>query len=248
MGLKLASGLVYAALAAFAVALVAAPLGDALRALGRPFSYAPDLTWPWLWLSLAASVTLLVGDVARRLAGGGKVGMARYLVLLGLLATSLAARKTVAPPRRPTVEDGLAHAMARVELAADQAFATDHRYPGQAGRLKVELPALVQDLGFFERGAVALPTRVVVRPDALEPVLAPGKARPGDVVFAVDGTFQRYWITAFTLDRRGRVAALTDGAGRVVVVAGAFGHPRSRLDPVFPEYPHKLPLQHGAGP
>ncbi len=243
MRLKLASGLVYAALAAFGFAALAAPLVGSLGALVRPYSYAPDLTLPWLWIGLAAALLLLITDVTRRLAAKAKVGMTRYALVVAVAVASLGARHLLAPPPRPTVRDGLSAALARVALAADRAFQRDHAYPTTPAGLERDLPAAVLDLGFRARGAAVLPTRVVIRPDALEPVLAPDRRlAPGEVVFAVDRSRRRYWLTAFTLDGRGQVAVLADETGRTAFAEGIDGKPRSRLDESFPVYPHKVPL------
>jgi hypothetical protein len=243
MRLRLVNGLVYAGLAALAIAVIATPVVGSFRACVDRFSYAPDLALPWLWLGLLFAVLLLFADVARRLARGHRVGMHRYALLLGLVAASLAARRMVESPARPAVADGLAHAVARVEVAADQAFSRDHFYPFDPSALDGDLPDAVRDLGFRERGALPLRTRVRVRGDALEPLfVATADTRPGDVIFSVDRSRTRYWVTAFTLDRRGRTVPVSDGAGRLLMGAGADGQPRSRLDPAFPEYPRRLPL------
>lgn len=243
MALKLASGVVYVGLSAGALGLVGGPLRQALGAVWSPFAYAPDLEAPWLWIGFALAVCALVAGVVRRLADGRKAGMGRYVALVVAVAGAVTARRGLEPPPRMSIEDGLTHAIARAELAADAAFAKDKRYPATAEALAVELPGPVRTLGFWRRGARRLPTRIIVKPGALEPVLSAEGRSPGDVVVAIDDGGTRYWITAFTLLRGGRVGPLVDRAGRVVMATGLGGRPRSRLDPAFPDYPNKLGSQ-----
>jgi hypothetical protein len=240
MGLRAVIGAVYVGLATLGLGLIGGPLGSAIQALGREHSYAPDLTLPWLWISLGAAVCAVVTDVVRRLASGARVGLPRYVTLVLAVAACLVARRALDAPRRATAADGLGYVMARVELAAGQAFSRDQRYPDQPAPLSPDLPATVAHLGFWRRPAVAAPTHVTVTQGALEPVLSPAGRSPGEVVFAVDASRSRYWITSFTCDARGRVRPLTDAGGRVVVATGSGGRPRSRLDPGFPDYPRKL--------
>ena len=136
------------------------------------------------------------------------------------------------------MQAALAHLVARVEAAADQAWADERRYPLDAAVLSRDIPPVLRDLGFRRRGARALLSRVTVVPQATGPVyVPPEELRPGDVVFAVDGGRAAYWITGFRLER-GRLRPFTTD-GRVVVAAGRQGRPASRLDPLFPEYPRK---------
>ncbi len=242
MKLKLAAGLVYVAFALFAfVALAPKLIPSAAVILGR-YSYAPNLSLPYLWLALALLLALGVADVVRRLARSRRVGLARYALLLVFSGASVGATRLLRAPRRPSVTDGLTAAVARTAFAADRAFARDHAYPADVQALRLRLPAAVRHLGFRSRGALPLPTRVAVVPDALEPVLvAPPGVGPGALVLAVDRARRRYWVTAFGLDPGGRVRVVVD-AGRLLLAEGIDGEPRSRLDETFPIYPHKMPL------
>jgi hypothetical protein len=238
---KLASGIVYALFAIAGFAVIATPLRTSLGALIRPHSYAPGLVWPWFWPLLAAALLAAVADVMRRLMAGGRPGLPRYILLLALVATAFASTRLVRPPARATVRDGLSLALAHVEQAADRAYGDHGTYPERPEELARELPVTVRSLGFFARGGRALSTRVTVVGGASEPVLTPTPdTRPGDVVVALDAARKRYWITAWTLDARRRLRPLTDDAGRAIMAAGASGLPRSRLDPLFPDYPRKL--------
>jgi hypothetical protein len=240
---KLAAGLVYATFGAVGVGFIAAPVSAAMEAWVQPFAYVPTLAAPGLWPVLAGALVVLVADVTRRLFAGGRPGLVRYALLLALVAAAFTARRLVQAPRRPLVRDGLSGAIARVERAADLHFGRHGRYPTDSALLAAELPAALRDLGFFRRGARPLTTRVRVLEGAVEPMLAPdAETLPGDVVFALDQTGRRYWLTAFTLDPRGRLRVLTDEAGRALLAAGADGLPRSRLDPLFPDYPRKVPM------
>lgn len=240
MGLRAVSGVVYAGIAALGLGVIGAPLSSALHSVVRAHTYAPDLVHPWLWILLGAAVCALVADIVRRLATATRVGMPRYVGLVLAVAACLVARRTLDAPRRTTAADGLGYVMARVELAAGDGFTRDRRYPDEPASLTPELPGTVARLGYWSRPAREVTTHVTVIKGALEPVLSGTGRSPGEVVFAVDTSLSRYWITAFTLDAKGRVRALTDEGGRVVVATGAGGHPRSRLDPGFPDYPRKL--------
>jgi hypothetical protein len=160
-----------------------------------------------------------------------------------VLAGSFAARRSVTPPARPTVEDGLSHLVARAELAADAVFSRTKRYPDAPAALTPEWPPDLLDLGFYQRGALPFRSALHVLPDVYGPALvAPPQTHPGDVVFALTPDHRHYWLTAFVLNAFGRVVPLTDASGRAIVASAVDGHPASRLDPLFPEYPNKLPV------
>lgn len=243
MRLRLLNALFYGTLAVVGAAALAPRLVPAARALVRRWTYAPELVLPGLWLALGGllAVTLLL--CARQLLAGRPVGLARYVALLLAVALALAARNGVTPPRRPVVGDALLHLLARVEATADRRHAGTARYPDEPAVLEAGLPDELRTLGYWRRGALPLESEVKVVVDADGPVLSPPPdLRPGDLVFAVDAARRRYWITAFVLDRRGRLALSVDASGRARFAAGADGRASSRLDPLFPEYPRPLPL------
>lgn len=240
--LRVINALTYGFFAALGAALLARPLLASVRALVSRFSYVPDLILPWLWMGFAVALFLTVADVARRLLARRRVGMLRYATLLVVVGLIGAARKSAAAPARPTVDDALAHIVARVEGAADAYWARHDRYPSEPEVLEKDLPELVRDLGFRQRGARALQGQVRVVPDASGPVfIAPDDVRPGDTVFAVSADARTYWITAFALSATGRPTPHTGRGGRVLVASGRNGHASSRLDPLFPDYPSKSP-------
>lgn len=244
MKLRILNALLYFALTVIALSTIAAPLRAALGALVSRYSYAPDLRAPALWIGLAAVLLALVADIGRRLASGRRAGLPRYAALLVLTAAAIGAVKALPPPARVPVSEALGHLLARTELAADRAFAQDHRYPVDPAVLAADFPDFVRAQGFHARGARSLESRLHVVEGAFEPVFRAGdEIRPGDLVFAVDSSRTRYWLTAFTLDRKGAVVPYSDGRGRILVATGADGRPASRLDPLFPEYPTKsVPL------
>lgn len=238
--LRVINALVYYAVAVGALALIAAPLRASFRTLVREWSYAPGLAWPWLWLSLAGGVLLLVLEITRRAVRGLPVGMWRYAALLLLTLGCLAARRSVPVPPRPALQDGMAQLLARVEAAADEAWARDRTYPEDPARLEGQWPHRLRDLGFRGRFGRAVHSRVVVVKDAYDPALRPPPGtRPGDVVFALDATRRRFWATAFVLDRHGRLTPASGAGGRALIAAAWEGRPASRRDPLFPEYPNR---------
>lgn len=244
MVLRLINWVLYAALATFGLASISPHVIAAARALVRPFSYAPNLVWPWLWLLLAAGVTGLLADATRRMLRGSRVGLRRYASLLVLVGLCLGARRMLEPPARPSVTDALEHLVARVELEQDAAYARDKRYVTDAAQLQTVLPARLAEMGYFRRGLRRLHSQVHVVSPSAEPVLrAPDDVRPGDLVVALDSRARRYWITPYRLDARGRVAPLLDPRGRVVVASAADGRATSRLDPLFPDYPRRNPTR-----
>lgn len=238
--LRALNALLYAAAAVAGATALAPPLLEATRAVVRPFAYAPDLNGPWVWFVLAGALLAALTVVARRIAAGERVGLLRYGILLGVAGACIAARRGVPIPLRATVADGLGQLIARVEHNANAAFERDRVYPLSTEVLEAEVPEYVRDLGYRSRGARALLSTVHVVQGASGPVLrAPEGIRPGDAVFAVDDARQRCWITAFRLDRTGRISPILDNGGRAVVATGVQGRPSSRLDPLFPDYPHQ---------
>lgn len=234
---------VYGGLAVLATSALAGPLVPAVKALGRPFSHAPQLAAPWLWPLLAFAVAFGVADGIRRLASGRPLGLWRYGALLALVGVSLAAVRFVRPEPRPVALDGISHLIARVEATASEGWARDRRYPAEAQRYEAALPARLRDLGFRRRGGVLLHSRVHVLTGS-GPALRPTDGvRPGDVVVVLDQDRRRYWITGFQLDRRGRMTPVGDRRGRALIAAAVEGRPGSRLDPLFPEYPNRLPVR-----
>lgn len=243
------NALVYALFAAMGAALLAPPLLQSADALVRRYSYLPDLTLPWLWLGFAAALFVALTGVARRILARQRVGLVRYAVLLALVGLIGAARKVVSPPARPSVDDALANAVARVENTAVQQWERNERYPLDASVLERDLPGVVRDLGFRQRGAFALRGRVVVVANAQGPVfIAPDDVNPGDTVFAVSPDAQAYWITAFELGATDRPTPHTGRGGRVLVASGRAGRASSRLDPLFPDYPNKSRVKGPAEP
>jgi hypothetical protein len=240
MRLRLVTALVYALIAAAGIATIASQLQMSWSALTEPFSYLPDLTLPWMWLALGFALAAGVMDAVRRMASGTRVGLVRYVAILLGVAAAFTARKYVRPPGHPEVEDGVAHLVARVELAANESYDHEKRYSADIRGLTATWPDDLRDLGFFRRGAEPLRSRLHVVSDTWGPALAPPAGiRPGDVVLALSRDGQSYWITSFTLDRSGRIAPLVDARGRAIVASAANGRAASRLDPLFPEYPHK---------
>lgn len=240
MIVRLLNILIYALFTGIGGALLARPLFASVRAVVRPYSLEPDLAAPWLWIALALLLFLAFADVVRRLLARRRVGLARYLALLVLVALIGAFRKGVTASLRPGVDDALANFVARVELSASKSWERDGRYPQDARLLSQNVPALVRDLGFRKRGARSVRGEVIVVQDTHGPVLAPIEGvDPGDVVFAVDPERRSYWVTAFTLGRQGFPTAYMGPRGRVFVATGRDGQPATRLDPLFPEYPNK---------
>jgi hypothetical protein len=238
--LRLVTGLIYALLAFLGVATIGTEVRLALAALIHRYSYLPDLTHPWVWVGLAAALALALADALRRLLAGSRVGMARYAAILLILGFCFLARKVLVTPSRPTINDGVAHLVARVEVAADAVYNASKEYTDDTERLTEQWPPELRSLGFFGRGGLPLRSRLSVLHDGAGPELvAPPEVRPGDVVLVLSRDRKSYWITCFRLDRAGRVAPVTDERGRVVVATAANGRPASRLDPLFPEYPHK---------
>lgn len=243
MKLRILNALVYLSIAVVALAVIARPLRDAMVAITATHSYAPGLVWPWLWPALAAGVTLTVGSIATRVTSKLPVGITRYLVLLALAALSGAARRGAPSPSLPSPGEAVSHLLARVEAAANEGYVRDGVYPVEAAVLEATWPERLRAMGYRSRGAVPLHSRVVVRTGALDPVFRPPPGtRPGDIVYAVDERRGRYWVTAFVLDRSGRLVAATGAGKRTLMGAGRDGRPASRLDPLFPEYPNKTPM------
>jgi hypothetical protein len=242
MKLRIINAVLYTAMALFAASIIGAPLRLALRAITQRYSYTPDLEAPWVWVMLGLALVVAIASTAGRLVQGRRAGLIRYAMLIGVLAMSFAARKLVPAPSRPTVTDALSHLIARSELAADASFSREKRYPVDIDALTPQWADEIRDMGYFRRGGRLLRSRLFVVSETYGPVLvAPADARPGDVVFAVSSDRKRYWMTAFVLDRAGRLAPFTDSAGRAVVASAFDGRPASRLDPLFPEYPNKVP-------
>src|SRR4051812_323908 len=96
--LRLVTALVYAAVASLGVATVAPQLRLAAQAVASRFSYAPDLTVPWLWLLIAAALAAGMADAVRRLAAGRRVGLQRYAAVLLLTGLAMLSRKYLLPP------------------------------------------------------------------------------------------------------------------------------------------------------
>lgn len=240
MRLRLITTLVYAALAFVGVATIAQNVRFALVAVVNPYSYEPDLVWPWLWLAIVAGLGFAFADAVRRIAAQSRVGMARYASILLLLGIAFLARKNVTAPARPTIDDGAAHLVARVEVAEDAAYDETHTYTDDKARATQQWPPELRDLGFFRRGGLLLRSRLFVEQDGSGPALAPpDDVRPGDVVLVLSSDRQSYWITVFRLDMGGRITPVVDERGRALVASAEKGHPASRLDPLFPEYPNK---------
>ncbi len=239
--LRLLNALVYAGLALFAIASVAAPLLSAVRVITRPYSYAPNLTLPWFWVALAAFVCAAIFDGSRRIAAGQRAGLPRYVAILLAVGLALSAGRMLQPPRRPIVEEALAHLVARAELAASAAYSRDKHYPDSPAPLLDQWLPELRALGYYQRWARPLRSELIIAPNATGPVfIAPAGTQPGDVVLALSADRQHYWLTAFVLDKMGRVALLLDHGGRALVASASEGHVASRLDPLFPEYPNKL--------
>jgi len=245
MRLRVLTAVVYVVLAFLAVATIAPETRLALAALVYRFSYLPDLTLPGLWLGLALGVTIVIADAARRMAAARKVGLGRYAVILLLTGIAFGARRNVTTPARPSVQDGVAHLVARVELAMDTAYDRDKQYTDDVAALTHAWPDELRDLGYYRRGAWLLRSHLVVVHDAAGPALAPtDETAPGDVVVALSDNHKSYWITSFGLDHAGRVVPLVDERARAIVASATNGRVASRLDPLFPEYPHKSESQH----
>ena len=178
-----------------------------------------------------------------RLAQGGKAGLLRYGLLLLIVVTSLAARRSVTAPPRPTIEDDFTPRGAR-ELAADAVYSKTKHYPDDPGGLTPQWPADVLDLGFCRRGALPFRTEMRVLTNVYGPALvAPPQTHPGDVVFSLSPDRRHYWLTAFVVESR-RPAGTPHGLYR----AGdcrvrCRWPPRKPYDPMFPEYPNKLPTR-----
>jgi hypothetical protein len=241
MRLRIITLLVYATLAAVAVGTIAPMTRLAFLAASRRFSYAPDLTVPWVWLALTLAVAITIYTAATRIASGRKVGLGRYGAILIAGAVAITVRRYVPVPSRPTVEDGIAHLVARAEMASDDSYDRDKQYTDDVAALTAQWPAELRELGFYKRGAVALRTRLLVLHDTWGPALsAPPGTQPGDVVLSLSRDRRSYWISAFTLDAAERLAPLTDERGRAIVASAANGRVASRLDPLFPEYPHRI--------
>lgn len=244
MRLRLVTGLIYALLAFLGVATIGARVRLSLAALLHRYSYLPDLSLPWVWICLAAVLALVLADALRRLLAGRRVGLGRYASILLLLGLCFLARKLLITPARPTIDDGAAHLVARVELAADAVYNETKLYTDDVERLTQQWPAELLNLGFYRRGGVPLRSRLTVVHDGAGPELvAPAQVRPGDVVLVLSRDRKSYWITCFRLDRSGRVTPVSDERGRVIVATASNGHVASRLDPLFPEYPHKSEQQ-----
>jgi len=245
--LRVVNSLVYAALAVGAASALATPLAAAVGAIVRRWSYAPGLALPWLWPALALALAAAVGDAARRIVAGERLGLRRYASLLLLCAVCVAARRLVSAPPVPGVLDALEHLAVQAEGAAARAWDAGHRYPVDAEPLQAALAEDLRRMGFRSRGGFAVATRVHVHAGAVEPELRPPEGTaPGDLVYAVDAARRRCWITAFALDSRGRVIPALDEAGRAVVLSAADGRAASRTDPYFPEYPRKSATAPGA--
>ncbi len=244
MALRLLTGLIYALLAFLGVATIGSQLRLSLAAAIHRYSYVPDLSFPWVWIGLACALALVLADALRRLFAARRAGMARYALILLLLGFCFLARKVLITPLRPTIDDGAAHLVARVELAADAVYSQTKEYTDDAERLTEQWPPELRSLGFFRRGGLLLRSRLTIVHDGYGPQLvAPPDVRPGDVVLVLSGDRKSYWITCFRLDRNGRITPVIDERGRVVVATAANGRPASRLDPLFPEYPHKSEQQ-----
>jgi hypothetical protein len=208
----------------------------------KRYSYVPDLDAPYIWLALGLALVIAIATTAGRLLQGRRAGLIRYGMLIAVLAASFAARKLITVPERPTVYDALSHLVARTELAADAVFQREKHYPVEVQALTPQWPDELRSMGYYHRGGRPLRSRLFVVTETYGPVfVAPAEARPGDLVFAVSSDRRRYWLTAFVLDRSGRIVPFADAAGRAVVASAADGRPASRLDPLFPEYPNKIP-------
>ena len=237
MSAKFASAIVYTAVGAGALALIARPLRRSLHAITAVRSCEPGLVWPWLWVGLGAAACLLVAGVVRGLAAGERAGLRRYAGLIGIALLCMAARRTLDGPPRPSPSEGLQRAAQFVQRAADAAHARDRRYPQNEAALGHDLPSALLDLGFRRRGAIAQATRIVVAPGAGAASTDPTGREPGEIVLATDPGGHRCWITAFTLDGTGSVTPLIDDSGHPFVATSVDGLARDRADPAFPEYP-----------
>lgn len=243
MRLRFVNAFIYAGIAVLTASIIGYPLRMAWQAATRRYAYTPDLDAPWVWLALGVALAAVVASTAGRLLQGRRAGLIRYAALIGVLALAFASRRMANAPVRPTVEDALSHLVARVEIAADASFAREKLYPSNIDALTKQWPDELTDIGYFQRGAVLLRSRLSVVENTYGPVLAaPAHVRPGDVVFALSADRKRYWLTAFVLDRAGRIVPFADSAGRVIVASAFEGRPASRLDPLFPEYPNKMPV------
>lgn len=241
MVLRIVTLLVYAFVAAMAVAAIGPSTRLSWRALIQPYAYAPDLTLPWVWLALTLAVAVAIAATARRMLAGRRVGLRRYVAVLVVGAVALSVRRYVVVPSRPTVEDGVAHLVARVEVACDDAYAQKKEYPDDVPTLTARWPAELRELGFYRRGALPLTSRLLVVPNTWGPALRPPPgAHPGDVVLTLSQDRRSYWISAFSLDRLNRLVPLTDERGRAIVASATNGRAASRLDPLFPEYPSRI--------
>lgn len=243
MKLRIINSVFYALVAVLGIAIIAGQLYASLVALSKPWSYAPRLVWPWLWPALAFGIAGCVAFGASRLSAGRKLGLAPYALLLGLTALSASARRAAPIPQRPHPDEAVVHLLARAEIAANEFYAQNAAYPLDVSQLTQSWPAHLQDMGYRQRGALRLKSRLWLHENAIDAAYRPlPQVRPGDLVYAVDSARRRYWLTAFVLDPSGRLVAATTTGKRMLLGSGRDGRPASRNDPLFPEYPNKKAL------
>lgn len=243
MKLRIINSIFYASIAVLGIAIISGNIYASFLALTKPWSYAPKLAWPWLWLLLALGLSGTMAFGASRMAAGRKLGLLPYALLLALTVLAASARRAAPVPQRPHPEEAVMHLLARAEIAANELYSKDSGYPLDVSQIVQSWPAQLQDMGYRQRGARRLKSRIWLQEDAIDAAYRPlPQIRPGDLVYSVDSARRRYWLTAFVLDPSGRLVAATSAGKRVLLGVGREGRPAARNDPLFPEYPNKKAL------
>ncbi len=203
----------YLAVQAATLALAQGPLRELLRIARGPFSDAPRLPPPSLWLPVAAialaTAAWLVADAALDRRVPKSVLVASIAALAAALVVPAASAGGEGGLERQPGEVQLAFLVGRIrELAAGEVGRTG-QVPGDAARLTAEARRPLPRTSFRDRTLRALPPRVVVVADRGRPVLEPLPGDPpGTVYLSVGEGGTHGWVTGVVLADDGRPTLL----------------------------------------
>jgi hypothetical protein len=235
--LRALNALVFGAFAAFGFGLVARPALLFFQSLVLLSATLPwDVPFGRIFLLVAVGLafeTLRLGlavTAGRRLRALARVPLL-LLVLAALLVRALAGEP--APPVSPIAR--LVAALRAAADALDAQYSGKHYHPNPAA-LDAALSALGPSHFVYRGHEVALHVRLLER-DGAQLAPLPGDL-PGTLYVALDGEQDRAFITALTLDERGRADILRAPGGKpLLVLARAGTHSAPGRDPLVPEYP-----------